>query len=171
MVWSKRAIVAAARRKESERQQGQSRHGRASMSASRAERYGLMETLYDIFGNKRIRPDGMKSPTPPPLPPPHIVRQMADGRQHDSPASSAPVVAVRTTSVCLRPLESNPPRFAFAPSHTSFDASHSSSRRGLCSSTFVSGTSIGCISRFKHGNGVQVRNILGHNWARRRDSG
>ena len=104
---------------------------------------------------------------------------MADGRQHehDSPAISAPVVAVRTTSICFCPLESNSPRFAFTPSHTSFDASQRSScwhlgRRDLWrSSTFVSGTSIGCIGRFRHGNDVQVHNKLGHNWTGRCDGG
>ena len=102
----------------------------------------------------------------------------ADGRQHehDSPATSAPVVAVRIASICLRPLESNPPSFTFAPLHTSFGASQRSScwhlgRGDLRSSTFVSGTSIGCTGRFKHGNGVQVHNKVGHNWPRRRDSG
>ena len=97
--------------------------------------------------------------------------------EHDSPAISAPVVAVRTTSICFCPLESNSPRFAFAPSHTSFDTSQRSScwhlgRRDLWrSSTFVSGTSIGCIGRFRHDNGIQVHNKLGHNWTGRCDGG
>ena len=160
----------------------------------------MMETLYDIFGDKKIDPTAATRPT-------GRARRRPDGglgvqggkanrhrtehhktpgctgwqsrqHEHDSPpAISAPVVAVCTTSICFCPLESNSPRFAFAPSHTSFDASQRSSCWHLgCrdlwrSSTFVSGTSIGCIGRFKHGNGVQVHNKLGHNWTGRCDGG